>query len=75
MDKPQRKVRVTRTTDERTPKSVRKLGRALIALAQAQLEAEAQAQADAKATRSPGRPATAKRADDKHNDHAAGDAA
>lgn len=47
MEKPQRKVRVSRTTNQRSPKSVRRLGRALIALAQAQLEAEAQAAAEA----------------------------
>lgn len=48
MNQPQDKVRVTRTNERRTPKSLRKLGRALIALAQAQLEAEAQAQTEAK---------------------------
>ncbi len=49
MDKQQKRVRVNRTTDQRSPQSVRGLGRALIALAQAQLEAEAQAEAEAKA--------------------------
>ena len=44
-------VRVTRTDKRRSPEQVRKLGRALIALARAQLEAEAQAQAEAAASR------------------------
>jgi hypothetical protein len=48
MENKKKNVRVTRTTDRRSPKSVRHLGRALIALAQAQLEAEAEAQARAK---------------------------
>ncbi len=48
MDKQQRSVRVTRTTEQRSPRNVRRLGQALIALAQAQLEAEAQAEADGK---------------------------
>lgn len=48
MEENHKNVRVTRTTDRRSPKSVRHLGRALIALAQAQLEAEAEAEARAK---------------------------
>lgn len=44
MDKPTNKVKVTGTAEQRSPKSVRRLGRALIALAAAQLEAEAEAQ-------------------------------
>ena len=48
MEKPNKNVRVTRTTDKRSPQGVRRLGRALIALAQAQLEAEAEAEARAK---------------------------
>ncbi len=60
MKEPQRKVRVERTTPSTSADGVRRLGRALIALAQAQLEAEAQAQAEAKAAPSPTRPATPK---------------
>lgn len=41
----QRGVRITRTDKNRSPDSVRRLGRALIALVQAQLEVDAQAQA------------------------------
>lgn len=52
MGKQHQSSNVTRTTDRRPPQSVRRLGKALIALAQAQLEAEAQAQAEATATRS-----------------------
>ncbi len=37
-------VRVVRSSERRSPEQVRRLGRALIALARAQLEAEAQAQ-------------------------------
>lgn len=51
MENNQGKVRVTRTTDKRSPRGIRRLGQALIALAQAQAEAEAQAQAEAKANR------------------------
>jgi hypothetical protein len=40
-------VRVTRTDKQPAPERVRRLGRALIALARAQLEADAQAQAGA----------------------------
>lgn len=40
---PGSKARVTRTSEHRSPEAVRRLGRALIALARAQLEAEAQA--------------------------------
>lgn len=56
MEKNQGKVRVTRTTDKRSPRGIRRLGQALIALAQAQLEAEAEAQAAAKAERSSRKP-------------------
>ncbi|HVE45138.1 MAG TPA: hypothetical protein VNA57_00120 [Acidimicrobiales bacterium] len=42
-------AKVTGTTRQRSPEAVRRLGRALIALARAQLEAEAQAEAEAKA--------------------------
>lgn len=49
MQKNEGKPRVTRTSDKRSPRGIRRLGQALIALAQAQLEAEARAQADAKA--------------------------
>lgn len=61
MDKSRKPVRVTRTTDRRTSGGLRKLSRALIALAEAQLEAEAQAEADARAVRSQEYPATAKK--------------
>lgn len=44
-------IRVTRTDKHRSPEQVRKLGRALIALARTRLEAEAQAQAEAAASR------------------------
>jgi hypothetical protein len=47
MERNQGKARVTRTTDKRSPRGIRRLGQALIALAQAQAEAEAQAQAEA----------------------------
>lgn len=67
MDKPQKQVRVTRTTDRRSPRGVRRLGQALIALAQAQAEAEAQAQAEATAVKSGRRPSAAKRSGD--DDH------
>lgn len=45
MPKQQRK-RVMRPQEQRSPEQVRRIGRALIALAQAQLEAEAQADAE-----------------------------
>ena len=47
MEEHNRKARVTRTNDKRSPRGIRRLGQALIALAQAQAEAEAQAQAQA----------------------------
>lgn len=47
MEKNQGRARVTRTNDKRSPRGIRRLGQALIALAQAQAEAEAQAQAEA----------------------------
>lgn len=49
--KDQHPVRVSRTDKCRTPEQVRRLGKALVALARAQLEAEAQAQAEAVASR------------------------
>lgn len=59
MEEDKRKARVTRTSDKRSPRGIRRLGQALIALAQAQAEAEAQAQAEAKDQRSIGRSGTA----------------
>lgn len=52
----QQRIRVVRTTERRSPEQVRRLGRALIALARAEAEAEAQAQAEA--GRRPVKPAT-----------------
>lgn len=65
MDEDQRTVRVTRTTELRSARGMRRLGQALIALAQTQLEAEAQAQAESKAARGPDKPAGSKRADER----------
>jgi hypothetical protein len=48
MDKENRDDRAIRSKDSHKSPAVRRLGRALIALAQAQLEAEAQAQAEGK---------------------------
>lgn len=47
------RARVTRTTEknQKSPRGIRRLGAALIALAQAQAEAEAEAQAESNATR------------------------
>jgi hypothetical protein len=58
MEQKDKRVRVTRTTDQRPPRAIRRLGQALVALAQAQLEAEAQAQTSAKSQPSPPRPAS-----------------
>ncbi len=74
MQKPNKNVRVTRTTDKRSPQGVRRLGRALIALAQAQLEAEAQAQAEAKAAQRQARQGRTKKPGHEA-DHPTGDAA
>ena len=42
------RIRITRTDKRRSPDSVRRLGKALIALARAQLEADAEADAKRK---------------------------
>jgi hypothetical protein len=73
MEKSKKPVRVTRTSDQRSPQGVRRLGRALIALAQAQLEAEAQAQAEAKASARPRQRDVTRPPDNTH--HRNGDAA
>lgn len=73
MEKPKKQVRVTRTSDHRSPAGVRRLGRALIALAEAQLEAEAQAQTEAKSSQKPRRNNVARPKN--HTDHPTGDAA
>lgn len=59
--------RVTRTNERKSPRGVRRLGAALIALAQAQLEAEAKAQAEAKAVGTDGRRPTTKSGGDKQS--------
>lgn len=51
MGKQQRRIRVSGTKETQQPEQVRRLGRALVALARAQLEAEAQAEAEAAAHR------------------------
>lgn len=70
----QKNVRVTRTSDQRSPEGIRKLSRALIALAQAQLEAEAQAEVEARTAQRRPKPNRMKDANRQGN-HETGDAA
>ncbi len=74
MERPQKNARVSRTTVRQSPNNVRRLGRALIALAQAQLEAEAEAQARAQAAQDSGKPARPKPTSDERH-RPTGDAA